>query len=78
MPANTPSFNLSALLPHLKIGQRYTTPMPHGSADALFLAQLAQHQTSTSQHTLVVLCANAQDAARLLAEIAYFDSTLRV
>ena len=52
--------------------------MPHGSADALFLAQLAQHQTSISQHTLVVLCANARDAARLFAEIAYFVSTLRV
>ena len=78
MPANTPSFNFPALLPHLKIGQRYTTPMPYGSADALFLAQLARHQVTISQHTLVVLCADAQDAARLLAEITYFDSTLRV
>ena len=117
MPANTYSFNFSALLPHLKIGQRYTTPMPHGSADALFLAQLARsagggdskrrlraepamtlnesamsHYEPAMTHsepettsprsavasTLVVLCANAQDAGRLLAEIDYFDSTLRV
>ena len=98
--------------------------MPHGSADALFLAQLARsagggdskrrlrvepamtlnesamtyyepattHNAPSITHsepettypksamtsTLVVLCANAQDAGRLLAEIAYFDSTLRV
>ena len=111
-------------LPHLKIGQRYTTPMPHSSADALFLAQLARsagggdskrrlrvepamtlnesamshYEPTTTPNapaithsepettspksamtsTLVVLCANAQDAGRLLAEIGYFDSTLRV
>ena len=124
MPAPTPLFNLTALLSHLKIGQRYTTPMPHGSADALFLAQLARsagggdskrrlrvepamtlnesamshYEPTTTPNapaithsepettspksamtsTLVVLCANAQDAGRLLAEIGYFDSTLRV
>ena len=93
MPTPTSPFNFSALLSHLKVGQRYAVPMPTGSADALFLAQLARGgdadgglrvkpamtpSESAKPSPLVVLCANAQNAGRLLAEIGYFDSTLRV
>ena len=47
--------------------------LPHGSADALFLARRAG-KTSP----LFVLTASAQDAERLRAEIAFFQPALRV
>lgn len=58
--------------PTLKIGQRYTQPLPVGSSDALLLAQLAATQP------LTVVFENAQDAQRLQAEIAYFAPSLKI
>lgn len=68
----------AALSKHLKPTQRYIQPMPVGSSDAWVLAQLAQSATQQKSCTLVVFCANAQDAARLAAEIRYFSPTLNV
>ena len=47
--------------------------LPHGSADALFLARCAGRG-----FPLFVLTASAQDAERLTAEIAFFNPLLRV
>ena len=47
--------------------------LPHGSADALFLARRAGQGSP-----LFVLTANAQDAERLRAEIVFFQPALRV
>ena len=47
--------------------------LPHGSADAYFLAKRAANGSP-----LFVLTASAQDAERLSAEIAFFQPTLRV
>ena len=47
--------------------------LPHGSADALFLARRAGQGSP-----LFVLTASAQDAERLRAEIAFFQPALRV
>ena len=66
------------LLSHLKPAQRFATPMPFGSSDALLLAQLAQAQSERRAQPLVVFCANAQDVARLQAEVVYFHPRLRV
>ena len=51
--------------------------LPHGSADALFLARYAI-EGAGSGSKLFVLTASAQDAERLSAEIAFFQPTLRV
>ena len=51
--------------------------LPHGSADALFLARYAI-KGAGSGSKLFVLTASAQDAERLSAEIAFFQPTLRV
>ena len=58
--------------PTLKIGQRYTQPLPIGSSDALLLAQLAATQP------LTIVCESAQDAQRLQSEMAYFAPTLKI
>ena len=47
--------------------------LPHGSADALFLARRAGQGSK-----LFVLTASAQEAERLSAEIAFFEPALRV
>ena len=47
--------------------------LPHGSADALFLARRARPGSP-----LFVLTASAQDAERLRTEIAFFQPTLRI
>jgi len=47
--------------------------LPHGSADALFLARYARQGSR-----LFVLTASAQDAERLRGEITFFQPTLRV
>jgi transcription-repair coupling factor (superfamily II helicase) len=47
----------------------------HGSADALFLARAAGADT---RNPLFIVTANAQDAERLKAEIAWFAPSLRV
>ncbi len=55
--------------------------LPHGSADALFLARRAQQGAARGAKKgapLFVLTASAQDAERLTAEIAFFAPLLRV
>jgi transcription-repair coupling factor (superfamily II helicase) len=54
-------------------GSRARSPLLHGSADALLLAQLAR-----ARRPLAVFTAAAGDAQRLLEEVAYFDPSLRV
>ena len=51
--------------------------LPHGSADALFLARCAA-QGAGQGVPLFVLTASAQEAERLRAEIGFFQPTLRV
>ena len=78
MPTATLSIQPTELLSHLKPTQRFVTPMPFGSSDALLLAELARVHGSQSSRTFVVLCADAQDVARLQAEMGYFAPSLRV
>lgn len=60
-------------LPLPKPGMRLDLPPLHGSADAAALAQFA-----SAGHKLVVITANPLDAQRLLEEIAWFSSGLRI
>ena len=79
MQTKSSTFDSSELFRQLKPGQRFSTPLPLGSADALLLAELARTKTSIQAgNTLLILCADAQDVARLQAEINYFHSDLRV
>ncbi|HTH78546.1 MAG TPA: transcription-repair coupling factor, partial [Ramlibacter sp.] len=64
-------------LPKLTSGNRYTLPRPPGSADALLLARLAGQRKSQQQLTAIVT-ANAADAQRLVAELAFFEPDLQV
>ena len=57
------------LVPKLQAGQRYIYPLPHGAADSLLVAELAQHYAGK---LLTVICANAADAQRLAEEIPFF------
>ncbi len=63
--------------PNLRAGQRWSAPTPAGSADALLLAQQAALGRTEGRLTIVV-CADALDAQRLAAEIAYFEPALAV
>ena len=54
-------------------GQRVRTPPLHGSSDALAIAALAR-----ATQPLLVVTESAWHAQRLLAEIAFFDPSLRV
>ncbi len=63
-------------LPNLKSGHRFTLPCPIGSADALLLARQAATDKAQGRLTAVVT-AQAGDAQRLLAEIAFFAPEIR-
>src|SRR3954471_15976233 len=63
-------------LPKLTPGRRMTLPRPTGSADALLLARLAQRERDGKRLTAVVT-ADANDAQRLLDEMAFFAPQLR-
>ena len=63
-------------LPLLKAGKRFTLPRPPGSSDALLLAQLAVREKVAGRLTAVVT-ADANDAQRLLEEVAFFAPQLR-
>lgn len=63
-------------LPKLIPGRRLTLPRPAGSADALLLARLAQREQKAQRLTAVVT-ADANDAQRLLEELAFFAPELR-
>jgi transcription-repair coupling factor (superfamily II helicase) len=63
-------------LPKLSPGRRVALPRPTGSADALLLARLAQREVAAGRLTAIVT-ADANDAQRLLDEIAFFAPGLR-
>ena len=64
-------------LPKPRDGQRFTVSQLIGSADAAVIAQQAlQHRASFS--VMVIICANALDAARLQEEIPVFAPQLSV
>ncbi|HEU0200283.1 MAG TPA: DEAD/DEAH box helicase, partial [Burkholderiaceae bacterium] len=62
-------------LPHLQAGQRFALPLPPGSGDALLLAQLARREKEHGR-PVVILCADALDAQRLIEELPYFETSL--
>jgi transcription-repair coupling factor (superfamily II helicase) len=63
-------------LPKLNPGKRFTLPRPAGSADAMLLARLGEREKAAGK-PMTVVTANANDAQRLLDEIAFFAPTLR-
>ncbi|TXI11682.1 MAG: transcription-repair coupling factor [Polynucleobacter sp.] len=64
-------------LPKPRDGQRFTVSQLIGSADAAVIAQQAlQHRASFS--VMIIICANALDAARLQEEIPVFAPQLSV
>ncbi|RZJ22931.1 MAG: DEAD/DEAH box helicase, partial [Haliea sp.] len=63
-------------LPKLTSGKRYTLPRPLGSADALLLARLAEREKADGRLTAIVT-SDANDAQRLLEEMAFFAPDLR-
>ena len=73
--AKSPAALLAVPLPAFKAGERTVLPPFAGSADALYLAQLAQ---ASRGKLLAVLTASANDAQRLLDEIPWFAPALRV
>ena len=64
-------------MPTLSAGQRFALPRPPGSGDALLIAQHAAAARRRG-HLLVVICADAHDAQRLVDELPYFDPQLTV
>jgi transcription-repair coupling factor (superfamily II helicase) len=63
-------------LPAIATGKRHTMGLPHGSSDALLLAQFAQGQKAKG-HLSMIVTANAADAQRLQDEITLFAPDLR-
>ncbi len=63
-------------LPALSPGKRFTLPRPPLSADALLLGQLAERETAAGRAT-AVFTADANDARRLIDELAFFSPGLR-
>jgi len=64
-------------LPALTLGKRFTLPRPVGSADAVFLAQLALRDKAQGRITAIVT-ADATDAQRLVDEVQFFAPALRL
>lgn len=62
--------------PHLTAGKRFTLPRPPLSADALLLAQLGMREKAAGRAT-AMFTADANDAQRLIDEIAFFAPELR-
>lgn len=63
-------------LPNLVPGKRFTLPRPPLSADALLLARLAEREKSAGRAT-AIFTADANDAQRLIDEMAFFAPELR-
>ncbi|MCV0438811.1 MAG: transcription-repair coupling factor [Hydrogenophaga sp.] len=63
-------------LPQLTPGRRHTMPHPGGSADALLLSQLGVREKAAGRLTAIVT-ADANDAQRLIDEMAFFAPELR-
>ncbi len=64
-------------LPAIAPGKRHTLPRPHGSADALLLAQYARSRAAKGQLTAIIT-AEAADTQRLEGELPFFAPELRV
>ena len=71
-PARAP---LQFALPQIEPGRRLALPRPPGSGDALLAARLAARARAEGR-LVVVACADALDAQRLVEEIAYFEPAL--
>jgi transcription-repair coupling factor (superfamily II helicase) len=71
------STSLGLPLPHLAAGERFALPRPPGSGDALLIAQSAASARRRNR-LMVVFCADAHDAQRLVEELPYFDPALTV
>ncbi|MGR4870016.1 transcription-repair coupling factor [Variovorax sp. LARHSF232] len=63
-------------LPNLTVGKRFTLPRPPLSADALLLARLAEREKAAGRAT-AIFTADANDAQRLIDEMAFFAPELR-
>ncbi|MEY2781542.1 MAG: putative transcription-repair coupling factor, partial [Pseudomonadota bacterium] len=64
--------------PPLTPGQRFSWPCPRPGADALWLSQWASQSIEPGGKThCAVVCADAQDAQRLLDELVFFQPQLR-
>ena len=61
-------------LPPLTPGKRFTLPRPHGSGDALLLAQLALSASTP----LAIVSADPADTQRLAEELPFFGPGLKV
>ncbi len=75
-PATESSRAVSALSRWPAPGASFAMPTNHGSSDALQLAELARR--SDRPGCIAILTASANDAQRLVDEIAYFAPDLRV
>ncbi len=64
-------------MPSLSAGDRFALPRPPGSGDALLIARLGASAKRRGK-LLVVFCADAHDAQRLIDELPYFESALTV
>ncbi|MCU0950602.1 MAG: DEAD/DEAH box helicase, partial [Burkholderiaceae bacterium] len=64
-------------VPPLAAGERFALPRPPGSGDALLIARVAADAKRRAR-LLVVICADAHDAQRLVDELPYFDPSLTV
>jgi len=62
-------------LPELAEGDRFALARPPGSGDSLLLARFAA-KARRQGRLIVVVCADALDAQRLVEEIPYFDNAL--
>jgi len=63
-------------LPRLVPGKRFTLPRPPGSADALLLGKLGTREAAAGRR-IAIVTSDANDAQRLLEEIAFFAPDLR-
>jgi transcription-repair coupling factor (superfamily II helicase) len=64
-------------VPSLSAGERFALPRPPGSGDALLIARLGASARRRGK-LLVVFCADAHDAQRLIDELPYFEPALTV
>ncbi|HUN91299.1 MAG TPA: transcription-repair coupling factor [Burkholderiaceae bacterium] len=64
-------------VPALEAGARFTLPRPPGSGDSLLLARAAAGAQADGR-LVVVVCADALDAQRLVEEIPWFEGGLTV
>ena len=75
--------DLISLPPPARTGERPTVARPHGAADALMFARMAEERRARgggvagSAGPLTIICADSQDPERLKEEILYFAPELK-